>query len=381
MWSLEELIRKKQAILPKLKEKYANVSFPFREENKKRFSSSLRMHYPSAIIAEVKVASPTKGILYTNDPVLLARSYIEAGAAAISVVTEPHYFNGDIKLLRKISKISPIPILRKDFIIDFIELIESKVNGADAVLLITSLLGKERLREFISLSNELGLEAVVEIHEASELDIALSAGAKIIGINNRDLRDMTVNIHATEYIAPKVLDNVLLISESGISSQEDILKLNTYGVYAFLIGTSLVQSPDPKEKLMSLKSPLKRMLEQDGPFIKFCGITNLEDALEAISAGADLLGFVLCEGKRRVPLEDLKNILKELPKEIPKIGVVTLKELSQWSLYAKEGIFAFQVHGCPSKELSTIKRPFCIPSIPCNGSSAPSSKMDLGEFL
>jgi indole-3-glycerol phosphate synthase/phosphoribosylanthranilate isomerase len=365
MWSLEKLITQKQNVIYRLKEKYANFIFTKDKKYKNKFSNALRKHYPCAIIAEVKMASPSKGILLKQDPILLSKSYIEAGAAALSVVTEPNYFKGNIELLRRISDISSIPVFRKDFIVDPIELIESKANGADAVLLIASLLSQQQLRELLNFACELDLETVVEIHDYYELHMALSAGAKIIGINNRNLKDLSLSIHTTEHIAPKVPDDVLLISESGISSQREILRLNEYGVYAFLVGTSLIQSPAPKEKLQNLKSPIKRMLEQDGPFIKFCGITNPKDAIDAISSGADLLGYVFCESKRRISFEEFQRIQREVAKEVPKVAVVTLKELVQWRSLATEGISAFQVHGCEPGKLFGIQRPFCIPSMSC----------------
>ncbi len=207
------------------------------------------------IIAEVKKASPSKGIIrHFFDPVDIAKTYEKNGAKAISVLTDKQYFQGDIKFLYEISKEVKIPLLRKDFIIDERQILEAYAYGADSYLLIVKALNKEKLKYLIDFGREIGLEPLVEVHSKEEGELAISAGAKIIGINNRDLETFKVDINLSKELAPylKNLGAEVVVAESGLETYNQLLELKDYKVDAFLIGESLMKEADIGAKLKSL---------------------------------------------------------------------------------------------------------------------------------
>lgn len=206
-----------------------------------------------AIIAEVKCASPSRGRLVENfDPVKIAATYEENGAAAISVLTDEKYFLGDKRYLTQIKAEVKLPLLRKDFIIDPYQVYESRAIGADAVLLIVRTLGK-RLGEFIGFAAQLGLAALTEVHTAPELEIALAAGADIIGINNRNLDTFVTDINTCKELARFIPAGVATVAESGIKGREDVENIIRSGIRAFLIGEALVTAADIGAKLKEFK--------------------------------------------------------------------------------------------------------------------------------
>lgn len=210
-----------------------------------------------ALIAEVKKASPSRGILCPDfNPVSIARAYAESGVAAISVLTESKYFQGSLDHLEYISyalgSIRP-PLLRKDFIFDPYQIWESRAFGADSVLLITAILGSQKLFELLSLSKQLNLSCLVEVHNEDEVKIALDCGAKIIGINNRDLKTFQVDISTTEKLRPLIPPDRLVVSESGIRNRNDVIRLRKIGVNAILVGESLVTSHNIRLKIRELQ--------------------------------------------------------------------------------------------------------------------------------
>ena len=208
-----------------------------------------------AIIAEVKKASPSKGLISQDfDYIKIAREYEEAGASAISVLTEPYFFKGSNDFLREISENVSIPILRKDFTIDEYMIYEAKLLGASAVLLIVSILDDDQLKKYLNLAHELGLSAIVETHDADEIKTALDAGAEIIGVNNRNLADFTVDIENSIRLRSLVGDDVVFISESGIKTKEDVTRLKENNVDAVLIGETLMRSEDKKSMIFELKN-------------------------------------------------------------------------------------------------------------------------------
>lgn len=208
---------------------------------------------PPAIIAEVKCASPSRGRLVENfDPVAIAAAYEENGAAAISVLTDEKYFLGDKKYLTQIRNEVYLPLLRKDFLIDPYQVYESRLIGADAVLLIVRILG-QRLAEFISLTRELGIAALTEVHTAAELKIAVTAGAEIIGINNRNLDTFVTDINTCKELARFIPVAKIIVAESAIATRADIENISQAGISAFLIGEALVTAPDIGEKLRELR--------------------------------------------------------------------------------------------------------------------------------
>ncbi len=238
--------RKKSVSLSALKERIARQKAPL------DFAGALRGK-GIRLIAEVKRASPSRGILCpTFDPVELARSYARGGAAAISVLTETNYFQGSPDHLAAIREAVRLPLLRKDFIFDPYQVYESRAYGADALLLIVAILSQAQLNELLSLSRRLGLNCLVEVHNEGELDRALLSGAEIIGINNRDLNTFSVDINTTKRLQPMIPGEKVVVSESGISTRDDVKRLAECGVNAVLIGEALVTANDVPAKIKEL---------------------------------------------------------------------------------------------------------------------------------
>jgi indole-3-glycerol phosphate synthase len=205
------------------------------------------------IIAECKRRSPSRGVLreaYTPDTI--ARGYERAGAAAISVLTEPAFFDGALEHLESVRAAVSIPLLRKDFMVDEYQLFEAVASGADAVLLIVSALTDDELAGLQRRAESLGLAVLVEVHDAAELDRALAAGARIIGVNNRDLRTMEVDVQASEHLAARIPNDIIAVSESGLTTAADIARLRALGYRAFLIGERFMIAPDPAAALAEL---------------------------------------------------------------------------------------------------------------------------------
>ncbi|GAX89741.1 indole-3-glycerol phosphate synthase TrpC [Effusibacillus lacus] len=210
------------------------------------FENSLRSSKDTvALIAEVKKASPSKGVIREDfDPVRIASEYQAAGASAISVLTDEHFFQGHNQYLSRIRQSVQLPLLRKDFIIDERQIYEARLIGADAILLIAGILNLEELRKFRHLAQDLGLDALVEVHDRDELVKALESDARFIGVNNRDLRTFEVDLKTTEALAAELPDDCLLVSESGIFTHEDVQAVKKAGAKAILVGESLMRQPD-----------------------------------------------------------------------------------------------------------------------------------------
>ena len=207
---------------------------------------------PINIIAEVKRASPSKGMIREDFPYLeIAVSYERGGAAALSVLTEPKYFLGKNEYLTQIKETVKLPILRKDFIIDSYQIYEAKAIGADAILLIVAALSKHQLKEYLALAKTLSLDVLVEVHDKEELEIALEVGVEIIGINNRNLKDFHVDLATSEVLRKFIPTGKVIVSESGVHDMADRNRLQAIGVHALLIGESLVKSNQIEEKLQS----------------------------------------------------------------------------------------------------------------------------------
>lgn len=209
-------------------------------------------------ICEVKKASPSKGLIARDFPYLkIAKEYEEAGASAISVLTEPKYFLGNDKFLAEISEEVRVPVLRKDFTIDEYMIYQAKVLGASAVLLIVSLLDEAELKSYRQLSESLGMDALVETHSKAEIDVALKSGAKIIGVNNRNLKNFDVDQAKSTVLRKFVPAEVIFVSESGIKTSADVKKLKDYNVDAVLIGETMMKSRDKKAALKELGFEVK----------------------------------------------------------------------------------------------------------------------------
>jgi indole-3-glycerol phosphate synthase len=216
------------------------------------FRASLRAHTP-AIIAEVKKASPSKGVLsHDFDPVRIASAYARGGAAALSVLTDESFFQGSLRDLENARAAVALPVLRKDFTIAPSHILEAAAHGADAILLIAAILTEREIRDFREAAARFGMAALVEVHSRGELDAAIAAGADLIGVNNRDLNTFDVTLDTSLRLAEHMPAGALLVSESGIHSAADIAKLRDAGYSAFLVGEHLMKSGDPEAALKLL---------------------------------------------------------------------------------------------------------------------------------
>ena len=210
-----------------------------------------------AIVAEIKRASPSEGAIRDGefDPAAIARAYEAGGAAALSALTDERFFGGRLEHLTAAREACALPVLRKDFVIGAYQIHEARAAGADAVLLIVAALEPALLRDLLGLAQSLGMAALVESHDARELEAALDAGARVLGINNRDLRTFEVDLGTTERLAAMVPEECLLVAESGVHTRADIERLTAAGADAALVGTALMRADDPGEALRRLTSP------------------------------------------------------------------------------------------------------------------------------
>ena len=250
---LVEIIAEKQREVTRLEQKGLPAENPAEGVEIRDFKSALSKQGQTDLIAEIKFASPSAGVIReASDPIAIGRMYEQAGAAAISMLTDRKFFGGDLNNLLPLKKAVSIPILRKDFIIHEIQIKESFLSGADAILLIVRILTKEQLKELLAVAETYGLSVLTEIHDIADLETAVDCGAEIIGINNRDLDSFTVDIKTTLEIAPLVPDNCLVVSESGIFTSDDIRSVKKCGGQAVLVGTSIMKSNDPAMKAREL---------------------------------------------------------------------------------------------------------------------------------
>ena len=259
-------------------------------------------------ICEVKKASPSKGIIAEHFPYLdIAKEYEVAGAAAISVLTEPNFFKGDKKYLQDIASTVKIPVLRKDFIIDEYQIYQAKVWGASAILLICACLDVPTLTKFRELADSLGLSSLVEAHDEKEVQMAIDCGARIIGVNNRNLKDFTVDVQNSVRLRNLVQDDVIFVSESGLETPEDIQVLRDNNIGVALMGETFMRSPNKVEKLAYLYGPTHYT-----PKIKMCGISKVETIPAVVEAKPDYMGLVFAPSKRQVTVDQAKILVEEL---------------------------------------------------------------------
>jgi indole-3-glycerol phosphate synthase len=224
-----------------------------RRHSLRDFKAAISIPQKISLIAEVKFASPSAGLIHKKtDPVLIGRIFQEAGASAISLLTDKRFFQGDIEQLPHLKKTISLPILRKDFIIDVVQVEEAFFYGADAILLIARILSQQHLSELTSFCQELGMAPLIEIHSEDDLEKAVACGAEIIGINNRDLDSFKVDINTTFELAPLVPENFIVVSESGIRDEADILSLKEIGIHAILVGSAIMKSNDLGAKTADL---------------------------------------------------------------------------------------------------------------------------------
>ena len=259
-------------------------------------------------ICEVKKASPSKGIIAEHFPYIdIAKEYEVAGAAAISVLTEPDFFKGDKKYLQEIASTVKIPVLRKDFIIDEYQIYQAKVWGASAILLICACLDVPTLTKFRELADSLGLSSLVEAHDENEVQMAIDCGARIIGVNNRNLKDFTVDVQNSVRLRNLVQDDVIFVSESGLETPEDIQVLRDNNIGVALMGETFMRSPNKVEKLAYLYGPTYYT-----PKVKMCGISKVETIPAVVEAKPDYMGLVFAPSKRQVTVDQAKTLVEEL---------------------------------------------------------------------
>ncbi len=297
-------------------------------------------------ICEVKKASPSKGLIAPDFPYKeIAESYEEAGASCISVLTEPKWFLGSDEYLKEIAETVSLPCIRKDFIVDEYMIYEAKVLGASAVLLIAAILDEETLKRYRETADALGLTALVEAHDEKEIEAALKAGARLLGVNNRNLHDFTVDIRNSMRLRKLVPPQVLFVAESGIRTAEDIRQMRLGGVNAVLVGETLMRAPDKKQMLEELQGG-------NLPAVKICGLTCREDALRVNEAKPEYAGFVFAEGRRRtIAPEKAAELAEILDPEIRTVGVFVNQDPAFIVDLVNRGLLdAVQLHGQETPE-------------------------------
>ena len=258
-----------------------------------------------AVIAEIKRASPSAGRIADLDPTAVAASYQLAGAAALSVLTDEKFFAGRDEDLVRARAACRLPVLRKDFVIDPWQVHEARALGADAVLVIMAAIDDPA--PLLGVASELGMDALVEVHDQSELDRALAAGATLIGINNRDLQTFRTDLAITERLAPQIGGQAVLVAESGVKDKYDLARLAAAGADAVLIGETLARHSGDVDRMRAL-------IKTPAPRVKICGISNPADAAAAASAGADFIGAILARSRRQVSPQRAREIFAAAPK-------------------------------------------------------------------
>lgn len=285
-------------------------------------------------ICEVKKASPSKGVIAEDFPYLeIAKDYEKTGAAAISVLTEPKFFLGADEYLNNIAQAVNIPVLRKDFTIDSYQIYEAKVIGASAILLICAILTEEELRTLHDLAHSLGLACLVEAHSEAEIAKAMAVDARIIGVNNRDLRDFTVDINHSIRLRSLVPESVTFVSESGLNTAADIDVLRKNGITAALIGERFMRVADKGQAIAELYGEVPPVVT------KICGLKRPED-IEAINElpvelQPAYIGFVFASGKRQVTAETAQTLVSKLVPTVKKVGVFVNESLATMAELAK----------------------------------------------
>ena len=340
-----------------------------------RFAETLRNHSSPRIIAEIKAASPSAGIIRAElDPAAIAASYASGGAAAISVVTEPEFFAGSLDWIRVASAASKLPVLRKDFVVEAAQIYESAVAGADAVLLITAILRPQELKELMRAAEEVRIDAVVEVHDERELTVALEAGAKIIGVNNRNLRDFSVDLGTSERLGALMPSTVLRITESGLRTHREIERLERAGFDAFLIGESILRQDDLAAAVSHLRGDVQ---------VKICGITRVEDALAATAAGASFLGLVFApESPRRVDVTTAKAIMDRVGAGPRFVGVFRDQSVNDVLRIADStGVHYVQLHGQETPEQVARMRLPVIKALPVDTAVPDVSSFSAADWL
>jgi indole-3-glycerol phosphate synthase/phosphoribosylanthranilate isomerase/anthranilate synthase/indole-3-glycerol phosphate synthase/phosphoribosylanthranilate isomerase len=312
-----------------------------------------------SLIAEVKRASPSKGVFAPLvDPVALACTYTANGAAAISVLTEPHFFLGSFEYLAAIKEAVSVPVLCKDFIVDEYQVYEARAWGADAILLICAILDQIQLRRLLKVAHDLRMRCLVEVHTSEEVERAIEAGAMVIGINSRDLRTFQMNPHLIRALRPLIPEDHVVVAESGIHTSSDARRLARYDVQAMLVGESLVTSHDIPAQIRTLLKGANESVQ-----VKICGLRTKDQFLTARDEGADMLGLMFYEPSSRYiqPREarELLNTFEDDQITPDIVGIFVNKEAEFINdIVEQVGLHFVQLHGDESPEFcERIKRP------------------------
>lgn len=323
------------------------------------FKTALLKRDNTTLIGEIKLASPINPSLGSKKQLLQrAKLYEKSGIDAISIITEQHYFKGDISFVSQVKKQIALPILQKDFIIDEYQIYQAKNIGSDALLLIARLVGEKKLQEFVFLCKKLGIEPVVEINDEEDLKKAIASNTKIIAVNARNLETFAVDVKAACRLLKKVPDQFIKLGFSGIISAKEVLQYKKAGVRGILIGTSLMKANNVKKFIMSLKSIRKAQNRDDESVkVKICGVRDLKSAQASIEAGADFLGFNFVKTSRHFinPVK-AKKIIYELgimnqELQIKFVGVFQNNPFTEVNKIAKDlGLDYVQLHGEEDKQ-------------------------------
>ncbi|HTI13548.1 MAG TPA: bifunctional indole-3-glycerol-phosphate synthase TrpC/phosphoribosylanthranilate isomerase TrpF [Dictyobacter sp.] len=356
----QDLVQRKQSLpQAELERRAAEQTEP------RDLRAALQGHDRVRLIAEVKRASPSKGLLAPDlDPVATAQLYEANGASAISVLTEPHFFLGSPEFLTNIKHAVNLPVLRKDFIIDEYQVFEARSWGADAILLICAILDDTQLRHLLQVATALHMRALVEVHSKEEAQRAIAAGAEIIGVNSRDLVTFKMNPYLIREIRTILPSDRVIVAESGIHTEADTRRLARYDVQAMLVGESLVVSPDISTQIHMLLHGANETTQ-----VKICGLKTPEHVNTAIEAGADMLGFIFYKPSHRyispqqaVALLEASQSYAQGTAGVAKpdlVGVFVNEDAAYINEVADQvGLNYIQLHGNESPEFcKQIKRP------------------------
>lgn len=349
-------IKKQRLLAAKARLSFEQVREKGRAHAAKRgsrgFADALRSYTGINLIAEFKRRSPSKGKINAHaEPATMALIYESAGAAAVSVLTEEDHFDGSLDDLRQVREAISLPILRKDFIFDDYQVYESAGADADALLLIAAALDDEKLTKLRSITeDELGMTALVEVHTKAELERAVKCGARVMGVNNRDLRTFDVSVKTSELIARFAPRDAILISESGLTPAT-VRQLLGAGYRGFLVGEALMRADDPAKALREYVEQPAGAMRQPPTWVKICGLTSLEDARAAIDAGADMLGFNFYRPSPRyinpdVAAQIIATLRSENAGAVSMVGVFVNERVENvGEIAAKVGLDGIQLHG------------------------------------
>jgi indole-3-glycerol phosphate synthase / phosphoribosylanthranilate isomerase len=344
----------------------------FAQSTPRDFLQSLMVPSNIGLIAEVKRASPSKGIFAPEfDPVELAQIYATNGAAAISVLTEPYFFLGSFDYLAAIKQVVHVPVLCKDFIIDEYQVYEARAWGADAILLICDLLDQVQLQRLLEVARDLNMHCLVEVHNSEEVQKAISSGARIIGINSRDLKSFKILPNLIRELRPSIPKDTVVVAESGIHTITDARRVARYDVNAMLVGESLVTSSDIPAQIRTLLKAANENVQ-----VKICGLSTTDQILTARNVGVDLLGLMFYEqSPRYIRPQAAQELLKtyedgQISPDI--VGIFVNKEADYINDVAEQiGLHFVQLHGDESPEFCThIHRPI-IKALRLNKKSYP----------